>query len=292
MISDNASTDSTSEIISQYIQRHGFIRYFRNTENTGFDRNVDLVFERATGEYVWILSDDDRLRKGALKKILTILKKHEDISVIFANYAECDINMQEYPVRTRPDIHRDLYCANGNIFFRESKFLFGLVSSLIIKRNKWDDRVKKYIGTGFIHAGAIAEILSESTAYIISEKLVDLRTPITGKERWQTEGYRAIVKPGLELVKIFKNMKNLGYSKKTYRWLIDNMFRANMRLILVLQMMGVRDKKEIAEKMMECYGRYPTFWLIHLPFLFIPAGFFNSLRRVKRIFKKTGGRCL
>ena len=35
------------------------IQYYRNEVNIGFDRNVDLVVKRATGKFVWILSDDD-----------------------------------------------------------------------------------------------------------------------------------------------------------------------------------------------------------------------------------------
>ncbi|MCM8788426.1 MAG: hypothetical protein NC907_01410, partial [Candidatus Omnitrophica bacterium] len=209
--------------------------------------------------------------------------------VFFVNYAECDINMNEYPRRMRPDIYKDVYCEDGDSFFRESKFLFGLVSSLIIKKEKWDKRVKKYTGSGFIHVGAIAEILANDAAFIISEKLVNLRTPVTGKERWHNAGYWEIVRPGLELVKIFNCMKELGYSERTCLYLIDNIFRANLRLILVLNMMEARDRKQIARAMISCYGRYPTFWLIHLPFLFTPIAVFRLLRKIRKTFKKLLG---
>lgn len=286
VISDNASTDNTAEIVKQYTQKYNNVRYFRNEKNTGFDRNVDILFERASGEYVWILSDDDTLRKGALRKVLTGLKEFKNVSVIFVNYAECDINMNEYPRRVRPDIFDDIYCKDGDTFFLESKFLFGLVSSLIFKKSKWNQKIKRYIGSGFIHVGALAEILKDSSSLIISDKLVNLRTPVTGNERWQSAGYQAILKPGLELVKIFKHMRILGYKRKICQHLIDNMFRANLKLILVLNMMEVENKKEIAREMMQCYGKYPCFWLVHLPFLFTPVTVFHLLRKIRRFFKK------
>ncbi len=124
VISDNASTDETPDIVKQYAQKCHFISYFRNEKNIGFDGNVDLVFARAKGKYVWVLSDDDALREGAIRRVLDILKKNKDISVCFVNYAECDINMKEYSCRIRPDLERDIYCENGDVFFQESKFLF------------------------------------------------------------------------------------------------------------------------------------------------------------------------
>ncbi|MCM8759010.1 MAG: hypothetical protein NC906_04465, partial [Candidatus Omnitrophica bacterium] len=78
----------------------------------------------------------------------------------------------------------------------------------------------------------------------------------------------------------------LGYNEKTCKYLMDNIFRANLRLILVLHLMEVGDKVEIAKAMIHCYGRYPSFWFIHLPFLFIPISVFRLLRKIRKAFKK------
>ncbi|MGZ3749514.1 MAG: glycosyltransferase family 2 protein, partial [Pseudobdellovibrionaceae bacterium] len=59
VISDNASTDYTSEV-AQYFSKDPRVKYFRNAENIGMVKNWHkAVFEYATGAWFLILSDDD-----------------------------------------------------------------------------------------------------------------------------------------------------------------------------------------------------------------------------------------
>ena len=55
VVSDNASTDGTSQILSEYAARDPRIRVSRNPENIGQIENVNLVFRQSRGEYFrWI----------------------------------------------------------------------------------------------------------------------------------------------------------------------------------------------------------------------------------------------
>jgi glycosyltransferase involved in cell wall biosynthesis len=73
LVSDNASTDGTREVIKTYQNRGLAIRYILNETNLGADRNILQCFEQANGQYVWIFSDDDLLLPGALERILSAL---------------------------------------------------------------------------------------------------------------------------------------------------------------------------------------------------------------------------
>jgi glycosyltransferase involved in cell wall biosynthesis len=61
VISDNASTDNTREIVDAYISEGLPIRYFRRTENLGYEPNLSSAFRHARGEYNVYLADDDML---------------------------------------------------------------------------------------------------------------------------------------------------------------------------------------------------------------------------------------
>lgn len=280
LVSDNASTDSTEEIIKEYVKKcPNVVSYYKNEKNVGFDRNVDLIFKRAKGEYVWLLSDDDTLKAKSISIFLDKLNKYKNPSILFLNYSECDVNINENLHRYRLDIHKDVYCEDGDLFFQESKFLFGLISSLVIKRQEWNQvNIDKYIGGGFVHVGAIIEILKNQPSLIISNKLVNLRGC---NSRWGSEG--TFLYPGFNLVKIFRGMESLGYEKKTYEYLIGNMYKANLKAVLVANSQGLKNKKNVVINMIECYKKYPLFWLIHLPLLLIPNIFYKIAYRVCKI---------
>ena len=61
VISDNASTDATEEICTQYAARDSRIRYVRQKQNIGGEGNFKFVLDQARGAYfMWSACDDLR----------------------------------------------------------------------------------------------------------------------------------------------------------------------------------------------------------------------------------------
>ncbi|MBW3578485.1 MAG: glycosyltransferase family 2 protein [Actinobacteria bacterium] len=59
VISDNASSDATSDICLEFARRDGRVRYYRNHENIGAARNYNRVFKLSRGElFKWTAHDD------------------------------------------------------------------------------------------------------------------------------------------------------------------------------------------------------------------------------------------
>ena len=65
IISDNCSTDGTSDLVSAYCDER--IIYFRQSENLGMVGNWNFCLEHATGEFFLLLSDDDMLERDAIE---------------------------------------------------------------------------------------------------------------------------------------------------------------------------------------------------------------------------------
>src|SRR5277367_2609330 len=70
LVSDNASPDETSAVVAEARRQGTRLNYIRNEENIGADANFLQCYERATSKYLWIFSDDDLLRPGAVHLIL------------------------------------------------------------------------------------------------------------------------------------------------------------------------------------------------------------------------------
>jgi glycosyltransferase involved in cell wall biosynthesis len=84
IVSDNASTDDTVEVIRKYLSDPRF-RYYRNEENLGSGPNAArLLYEFAQGEYAKFLPDDDYLvDKEHLTKAMSIIRKY-GVKIVFS----------------------------------------------------------------------------------------------------------------------------------------------------------------------------------------------------------------
>ena len=61
IISDNGSTDRTSEICEEFLTKDSRIKYYRSSENRGSNWNFNRVFELSSGKYfMWAAHDDLR----------------------------------------------------------------------------------------------------------------------------------------------------------------------------------------------------------------------------------------
>ena len=74
VISDNASTDDTRAVVTMFQERFDNIKYFRNSENLGFDRNVLNVVEKSVGDYCLTIGDDDGFLQDSLSLIIQKIK--------------------------------------------------------------------------------------------------------------------------------------------------------------------------------------------------------------------------
>lgn len=84
VISDNASEDDTSSVVSSY--RDARIRYVRNERNRGHRENWNQCLRLARGEYITILPDDDLMMPENLAAKVAILSKHPTVGLVHSKY--------------------------------------------------------------------------------------------------------------------------------------------------------------------------------------------------------------
>ncbi|NTV73513.1 MAG: glycosyltransferase, partial [Holophaga sp.] len=101
VVSDNASTDHTQEILA----RHSGILTDRLDRTVGITRNIEhAVCDMASGKYVWIVGDDDLVIGGALARVLAFLRAHPDLGYVYLNFGWIDANNRETTIRLRGSI--------------------------------------------------------------------------------------------------------------------------------------------------------------------------------------------
>ncbi len=82
IISDNGSTDATSDICIAYSNRDDRIRYYRNDENSGAIWNFNRVFDLACGDYFMWASCDDFWEPEYIEACLGIHGQSERIALV------------------------------------------------------------------------------------------------------------------------------------------------------------------------------------------------------------------
>jgi glycosyltransferase involved in cell wall biosynthesis len=84
VISDNASTDDTAEVVLSFGDPR--IRYFRNDRNIGAPANWQNAVANALGRYCAIIGDDDRWAPTLLERLVPPLDDNPDVDVAFSDH--------------------------------------------------------------------------------------------------------------------------------------------------------------------------------------------------------------
>jgi glycosyltransferase involved in cell wall biosynthesis len=102
IVSDNASDKPAAEILGDLLINPR-LHVYRNEVNIGVNKNIGrIVNEYASGEFVWILGDDDLIIEGAVHSILKVIYDNPSITYILANHTYLDIEERKglFPLRS------------------------------------------------------------------------------------------------------------------------------------------------------------------------------------------------
>lgn len=75
------------EVVNEFQKSTSYaLKYIENKENLGYDRNLKELINKADGEYVLFMGDDDMFIKDALNKYIDFVKRHSDCGYILRSY--------------------------------------------------------------------------------------------------------------------------------------------------------------------------------------------------------------
>lgn len=84
VVSDNCSEDNTEEMVKSIDDQR--IRYFKNSENLGLRGNLQAGTDRALGDVVYLMGDDDLLLEDALERTWRAFEHHPEVSMVTRPY--------------------------------------------------------------------------------------------------------------------------------------------------------------------------------------------------------------
>lgn len=172
IISDDCSTDDSFRVIPEYIARIGSdcavkFHYVRHDKNLGYDANLRAALMLATGEYLFILGNDDALPlSSTLSTIAKTLTKMCKPEIVVGNY---------FPYGHPTEIVRR--CTSTGIVGKgpeaalKSYRLFSFVAGILLRRDAFHAHntdsydgsvyVQMYLGARIIASGGTLATLDE-----------------------------------------------------------------------------------------------------------------------------------
>ena len=273
VISDNCSTDATETIIKNL--HNNKIRYYRNDQNLGFDKNCDLAVKRATGEYVWLFSDDDIMQPGAAKKVLNLLSCYSVLSVVSVNHSIWDYTLKKKLVeRYNPDLN-DCLTHGLDEFLSVAWKHHSLISTNIVRRENWVGIGGSwFVGSGFLHVGKIYEMID--MAYYIAEPLVICRS---GNNR-VTYSPDKILNTELNAIQL---LVDSSAERQTVRTCLTEFMKTIPNKIIWSKRINctLKDFKPL----LKYFWTSPYFLVVCVPLMILPCGVYHIGAGTKRLLK-------
>lgn len=176
VISDNASTDNTADVVADYGKRFNRIVYFKQDTNKGFDRNFDRAVQIARGRYCWLMADDDLLKPGAVDTVMAALSQNPSVVIVNVEAKNCDLTkvLQRRWLDMRAD--RVYTPEQMDNLLVDAGVVLKYVGCVIIERALWLERERQpYYDSWFIWLGVIFQARLPANAMVIAEPLVTYR---------------------------------------------------------------------------------------------------------------------
>jgi len=165
IISDNASTDNTNDVIEKHISKHDFLNIIHNkqNENTGYFGNFKKCRELSNGDYFWLLSDNDFVGNGLIDYILNILKNENPSFIFLRDWMHSDKISNKFNYSSKA------YSVENAI--EEFNYKTTLISAVVFRNNKKNDSVllEHFKGNTFLGFSFFLESLDKN------EKAVEIR---------------------------------------------------------------------------------------------------------------------
>jgi glycosyltransferase involved in cell wall biosynthesis len=86
ILSDNGSTDETSAICAEYVQRDARVRYVRQATTLPVIENFGFVLGAARGQYFMWQACDDLWRPVWLERAVAVLDEEPEAALVFSNF--------------------------------------------------------------------------------------------------------------------------------------------------------------------------------------------------------------
>ena len=214
VVLDGASTDNTGDVIRALQQTMQNLRYVRQDTNGGVDRDYNVAVHLASGEYCWLMSDDDLLKPGAIDAVLSGIERRYSLIIVNAELRDLTLSHLLDAKRLQLAADRIYGVDEFERLFEETSGYLAYIGAVVIRRDIWLSRhAERYFGTYFIHVGVIFEAPLPGETLVLSEPYISVRF---GNTQWRPKEFEIRMIRWTELIASLTSITD-GVRERNYR---------------------------------------------------------------------------
>lgn len=291
-VSDNASTDDTSEMIERFKQKYPII-YSRHSENLGADRNFLNAVAIASGDYCWLFGSDDRFEEGAINKVVEFIEQNPTCAGISVNCQGYDFTFSK-KIRHSYPIQTDQYFDNVADAYHKLGSYFGYLSGNIIKRKYWNEVLIKYDVSdyyrAYVHVYIVSQMIKQHNNWVyLGDKLVGWRSDNDSFLERTKEGFVKRMRVDYEYIRIAKDVfgKNSAIAKSQINLIcVEHIFSH----LIALKIANKINIWSYFKEIYQVFGSASGFYYKLLPVFLAPRFLLVGFRSLIHFFRKLKSR--
>jgi len=289
LVSDNKSTDKTSEVVKSFADDYQ-IKYSCNDTNIGYDGNIDAIVKKANAKYIWFLGCGEKVKIDSLSRLIAKLNNNIEYTNILLDFDIYDERKDAITDKRVFSFENDVLLEGKNNF-EYSKY-GPAVSSNIVNKEIWLKVIDKpFVVDGWCHIERILGMIAldeNSKTLMLAQPYFTLYRE---KDGWWTKPNSYLLL--LLHVKVIKSMLNMGYNKDVVNKLQHKQSRfALIGAVVQSKGYGLKISKKLFNDLLELFKYDYFFWLFVFPLLltpkqlmFIPRATFKLLQKLKSYIK-------
>jgi glycosyltransferase involved in cell wall biosynthesis len=290
VISDNASTDDTHAVVAEFQRQCPQVCYHRHTANIGAENNFYVAAQIATGEYLWLFGDDDKMLPNAIPVVLRHLQQSYDL--IISNFSVWTNDLSAVKLKNAMPLRRDVVFNDPNQLLASLGAQLSYISAVVIRKTLFltppraeYDRFAEY-GLAFLYV-VYAGVATRCHGLYLSNPLFCNRDNPRG---WSEQLWNRSFITGTQAV--FARLRQLGYTAAAIRAADDCLLRDYVLRTILGRVRDGKSALPLLKLMQPRFKRHWFFWGVCIPAAFLPPPMLQLMTRLVRWRRATRGRAI
>ena len=267
LVSDNASTDQTPEVIASALAAWPGLQVQRHETNIGADGNFCSCVERVQTPYFWIIGDDDLPRTGLIPQLCALLADQQpDLVYLPSRWLPHITSANQLGSLNRLECTR----LDAISFATQVNTWFTFISSNIVNLDTYrkhcsDAMARTYIGSSLVQLAWVLKVLQHGNRFLAINDTCILATS------GNTGGYQVLAVFGVNFPRLVKELLS------THPDIVNTIIGRYVRIYLPSLIWQIRfanigrfHAEEAGQAMRKQLGSYWFYWMVLRPIMRFP----------------------